>query len=76
MSEAAAKGSSELVSRNVEHVEACGRQREGGGFVVRRSVGGVVRNVDPFLMLDHMGPSEYGALATASRRTRTYVFAE
>jgi redox-sensitive bicupin YhaK (pirin superfamily) len=36
-------------------------QREGGGFVVRRpfpSIG--LRQADPFLMLDEMGPVEYG----------------
>lgn len=32
---------------------------EGGGFRVRRPVGGNLR-VDPFLMLDHLGPVKYG----------------
>lgn len=35
------------------------KQREGGGFVVRRPVGGEVDQVDPFLMLDHLGPTTY-----------------
>lgn len=35
------------------------KQREGGGFVVRRPVGGEVSQVDPFLMLDHLGPTTY-----------------
>ena len=37
------------------------RQREGGGFLVRRpfpSAG--LRHADPFLLLDEMGPVEYG----------------
>ncbi|KAJ3081483.1 hypothetical protein HK102_002314 [Quaeritorhiza haematococci] len=37
------------------------QQREGGGFLVRRPVGGPkLFDVDPFLMLDHMGPVNYG----------------
>ena len=37
------------------------KQREGGGFIVRRSVGSQEMSVmDPFLMLDHMGPADYG----------------
>jgi hypothetical protein len=36
------------------------QQREGGGFVVRRPIGGPKANyVDPFLMLDHLGPVDY-----------------
>lgn len=37
------------------------RQREGGGFIIRRSVGSRhLSSADPFLMLDHMGPTTYG----------------
>jgi quercetin 2,3-dioxygenase len=37
------------------------RTVEGGGFVVRRPFPtGRLDMVDPFLLLDHMGPSEYG----------------
>ena len=37
------------------------QQREGGGFMVRRSVGSpYLTEVDPFLMLDHLGPTTYG----------------
>ena len=34
------------------------RQREGAGFQVRRALGSVGQ-LDPFLMLDHMGPTDY-----------------
>lgn len=33
------------------------RQKEGAGFYVRRAIG---KHLDPFLMLDHMGPTKYG----------------
>eukprot|EP00741_Cyanophora_paradoxa_P018111 tig00021037_g17487.t1 len=37
------------------------KMKEGGGFIVRRPVGsGGLSSVDPLLMLDHMGPVEYG----------------
>ncbi|KAJ2162593.1 hypothetical protein GGF46_000596 [Coemansia sp. RSA 552] len=37
------------------------RQREGGGFVVRRPLpSGSLEYADPFLMLDHLGPVKYG----------------
>eukprot|EP00730_Choanoeca_flexa_P004617 TRINITY_DN11748_c0_g2_i9.p2 TRINITY_DN11748_c0_g2~~TRINITY_DN11748_c0_g2_i9.p2 ORF type:complete len:338 (+),score=66.46 TRINITY_DN11748_c0_g2_i9:1244-2257(+) len=36
------------------------QQREGGGFIVRRPIGGEISEVDPFLMLDHLGPATYG----------------
>ena len=49
-----------LVDRAVVAFETSHQQREGGGFLVRRPIGGRIRNVDPFLMLDHMGPVEYG----------------
>ncbi|CAH1774107.1 unnamed protein product [Owenia fusiformis] len=31
-------------------------QREGGGFLVRKVIGGIIPSCDPFLMLDHIGP--------------------
>ena len=46
--------------RKVKDVITAHRQLEGGGFVVRRpfpSAG--ARELDPFLLLDEMGPSEY-----------------
>ncbi|XP_065913336.1 uncharacterized protein [Dysidea avara] len=32
----------------------------GAGFVVRRAIGGKISDCDPFLMLDHVGPMEFG----------------
>lgn len=46
--------------RSAKHTVTAHRQREGGGFIVRRPIGGKLDMVDPFLMLDHMGPAEYG----------------
>ena len=47
-------------SRNVKRLVTAEQQREGGGFLVRRPIGGRGGRCDPFLMLDHMGPVEYG----------------
>eukprot|EP00735_Rhodelphis_limneticus_P007752 TRINITY_DN2036_c0_g1::TRINITY_DN2036_c0_g1_i1::g.21792::m.21792 TRINITY_DN2036_c0_g1::TRINITY_DN2036_c0_g1_i1::g.21792 ORF type:complete len:314 (+),score=59.99,sp/Q9SEE4/PIRL_SOLLC/46.08/6e-74,Pirin/PF02678.11/1.5e-34,Pirin_C/PF05726.8/1.9e+03,Pirin_C/PF05726.8/9.4e+02,Pirin_C/PF05726.8/7.3e-33,Cupin_2/PF07883.6/0.38,Cupin_2/PF07883.6/4.9e+02 TRINITY_DN2036_c0_g1_i1:131-1072(+) len=46
--------------RKVARIVTAHRQREGGGFIVRRPVGGEVDQWSPFLMLDHLGPSNYG----------------
>ena len=47
--------------RTIEKIVLAHRQREGGGFVVRRPLGGSeLRNLDPFLMLDHLGPIVFG----------------
>jgi quercetin 2,3-dioxygenase len=48
------------MSRKVERVITAHRQLEGGGFVVRRPfpTGGLAL-VDPFLLLDEMGPADY-----------------
>ncbi len=35
------------------------QQREGGGFIVRRPIGGEISDCDPFLLLDHLGPVEH-----------------
>jgi quercetin 2,3-dioxygenase len=48
-------------AREVTKIVTAHRQREGGGFIVRRpfpSAG--FRHADPFLLLDEMGPVEYG----------------
>jgi redox-sensitive bicupin YhaK (pirin superfamily) len=48
-------------TREVTHVHTAHRQREGGGFVVRRpfpSRG--LESLDPFLMVDELGPVTYG----------------
>lgn len=50
---------SNFIERRIEKIITAHRQTEGGGFVVRRPIGGRFR-LDPFLMLDHMGPATYG----------------
>ncbi|HVH75294.1 MAG TPA: pirin family protein [Stellaceae bacterium] len=48
-------------ARQVAKIVTAHRQREGGGFIVRRpfpSAG--LRHADPFLLLDEMGPVAYG----------------
>ena len=49
------------MERRVDQVIAARRTVEGEGFVVRRPFPGPVREqVDPFLLLDHMGPIDHG----------------
>ena len=46
--------------REVEKVVTAHKQREGGGFIVRRPFPGLgLAAVDPFLLLDEMGPVDY-----------------
>jgi redox-sensitive bicupin YhaK (pirin superfamily) len=46
--------------RNAERVIASHRQREGGGFVVRRPLPTAgFEDADPFLLIDEMGPVDY-----------------
>jgi redox-sensitive bicupin YhaK (pirin superfamily) len=46
--------------REVEKLVTAHKQREGGGFIVRRPFPGLgMTAVDPFLLLDEMGPVEY-----------------
>lgn len=49
------------MTRKIERVIKARRQLEGGGFVVRRPfpMAGL-ELVDPFLLLDEMGPANYG----------------
>jgi redox-sensitive bicupin YhaK (pirin superfamily) len=48
-------------ARQVATIVAAHRQREGGGFIVRRPFpNAALRHADPFLLLDEMGPAEYG----------------
>jgi redox-sensitive bicupin YhaK (pirin superfamily) len=50
-----------MAGRKVERVVTAQRQLEGGGFVVRRPFpSGGLSLVDPFLLLDEMGPADYG----------------
>jgi len=47
--------------REVERVVAAHRQKEGGGFIVRRPLPSLgLTLADPFLLIDEMGPAEYG----------------
>jgi redox-sensitive bicupin YhaK (pirin superfamily) len=47
--------------RNVARIVTAHRQLEGGGFVVRRPFPGEhLDSVDPFLLIDEMGPVDYG----------------
>ncbi len=49
------------MSRKVERVITAHRQLEGGGFVVRRPFPTTALALaDPFLLLDEMGPADYG----------------
>ncbi|XP_046575343.1 LOW QUALITY PROTEIN: pirin-like protein [Haliotis rubra] len=48
-----------MAQRTVVKIATPKLQREGGGFLVRRVIGGVVPRCDPFLMLDHIGPTEH-----------------
>ena len=52
----------EDMERSVAQLETARQKREGGGFLVRRPVGDKIDfgACDPFLMLDHMGPADYG----------------
>jgi redox-sensitive bicupin YhaK (pirin superfamily) len=47
--------------RNVTHVITAHQQLEGGGFLVRRPFPTAgLDHIDPFLLLDEMGPAAYG----------------
>jgi quercetin 2,3-dioxygenase len=47
--------------REVTKIVTAHRQSEGGGFIVRRPFPGAeIDSVDPFLLLDEMGPVDYG----------------
>ncbi|CAF1266594.1 unnamed protein product [Didymodactylos carnosus] len=49
-----------MTSRAIKQVVTANKAVEGGGFVIRRSVGSSkLSMVDPFLMLDHFGPTYY-----------------
>ncbi|HET8941239.1 MAG TPA: pirin family protein [Rudaea sp.] len=47
-------------TRAIDSIITAHRQREGGGFIVRRPFPGEnVSYIDPFLLLDEMGPADY-----------------
>lgn len=48
------------MQRRVEKLSTANRQSEGGGFIVRRPFPAPgLEMVDPFLLLDEMGPADY-----------------
>lgn len=48
------------MSRRIKQVVTPKMMREGGGFMVRRPLGGSISSCDPFLLLDHFGPINHG----------------
>lgn len=49
------------ITRAVEGIITAHRQREGGGFIVRRPFPTAeLSHLDPFLLIDEMGPADYG----------------
>jgi len=48
------------MEREIKEVVTARRQLEGGGFEVRRTIGGGLPHVDPFLLFDHAGEMVYG----------------
>jgi redox-sensitive bicupin YhaK (pirin superfamily) len=50
-----------MATREVQRIVHSQRQREGGGFIVRRPFPTAgLDHIDPFLLLDEMGPVDYG----------------
>lgn len=49
-----------MTYKSIIKFETSKKKREGGGFMVRRPIGDKIDSLDPFLMLDHMGPVVYG----------------
>ena len=48
-------------ARSIENIVTSVRVLEGGGFPVRRPIPNPQRDqIDPFLLLDHLGPTEWG----------------
>ncbi|MEO6986775.1 MAG: pirin family protein [Paralcaligenes sp.] len=48
-------------TRAIDSLVTAHRQREGGGFIVRRPFPtGDLSYIDPFLLIDEMGPADYG----------------
>ena len=46
-------------NRGIKTLVTAHQQREGGGFIVRRPIGGEIRHCDPFIGIDHFGPVDY-----------------
>ncbi|XP_077866506.1 uncharacterized protein LOC100373721 [Saccoglossus kowalevskii] len=47
------------MERKVVDIITAPQQYEGGGFLVRRPIGGKLPQVDPFVLLDHFGPAVF-----------------
>ena len=48
-------------TRSIEKIVTAVRVVEGGGFPVRRPIPNTeMEQIDPFLLLDHLGPTEWG----------------
>ena len=48
-----------MTSKTILRCKTTTKQREGGGFMVRRPIGSNIIDEDPILMLDHLGPVDY-----------------
>ena len=42
--------------RTIKEIVTSRQQKEGGGFIIRRPIGGEMSMCDPFIILDHFGP--------------------
>ncbi|MBG56176.1 MAG: pirin [Deltaproteobacteria bacterium] len=50
-----------LKTRSIEHIVTAEKVIEGGGFPVRRPIPNTeMEQIDPFLLLDHLGPTNWG----------------
>lgn len=73
-SAAAASSSSALLSRNVAKKVLAIETPEGAGALVRRSIGTpALRNISPFLMLDHFTVAEGAGFPDHPHRGQTTV---
>ncbi len=53
-------GSNRLGAREATKIVTAHRQREGGGFIVRRPLPSAgLESADPFLLIDELGPVDY-----------------
>ena len=55
------KQDAQLIQRSIQQIITAHRQREGGGFIVRRPLPTQeLALLDPFLLIDELGPVNYG----------------
>ena len=56
-------------ARSIENIVTSVRVLEGGGFPVRRPIpNSEMDQIDPFLLLDHLGPVSYTHLTLPTKR--------